>query len=203
MQPRSSSSRKDIWSLFLSYTLLGILLSVSGCARALNTVPDGYIGLINKHPFVASTMAQFDYAVVVEPNPYDPAGLDNPSSIGIHVTKYGERYWIFDSEYWDQELWKPITWYRFSLIEDGVTNAICTTGLLKQLEGDVWSVPCTSYTYHTFKQSFMVNDHRCKNLIGMLDYWVGGNAKDPPEGNVPATATVTRPYYIIIDPEKK
>ena len=194
MQSRSSSSRKDTWSLFLSYTLLGILLSVSACARIPNMVPDGYEYIV-KYPAIASTLAQLDYPIVAEAKltKNDQEGLDNPSSIGIHVTKNGERVWIFQGKYWSQELYKPITKVRFSLIGDGVTNAICT-GVLKELEGDVTSVPCTSYIYHDLQQPFMVNEHLCKFLIGMLDYWVGAHGE-----NDPATGTLTRPYVLIPD----
>jgi hypothetical protein len=162
-------------------------------------VPDGYIGYSIKHPSIAATLAELDYPIVVEHNSKNPGRLDTDSSVGIHLTPYGERYWIFEPEFWHL-FWQPITWYRFSLIEDGVPKAICTTGLKQLGEGDVWSVPCKSYTYHDFQLPFVVDKHVCKSLIGMLDYWVGGNDKDPPGEDVPADYTVTRPYYLI--PEK-
>jgi len=196
MQTRSSPSCKHIWSLLLSYTLLGLLLTVSACVRIPATIP----GDFPVSPAISSSIVRYDFArVVAVDQPEGYTDLDNASSIGIRVTRNGERFWILEPEFWNQKLWKPLTAYRFSLIENGVENAICTTGL-KQFEADVKDVPCTGYTYHAFTQKFIVNDHLAKPLIGMLDYWVGGDETNPSGEEQSPTGVVASIFYLISDP---
>jgi hypothetical protein len=183
MQSPSSTSCKHIWSLFLTFTFLGLLLIVSACARIPNTIPFGYEDIV-KDPAKASSAARVDYPIVYVVNPDD-------TSILIRVTKNGERFWIFEGEFWDQGFLKPvIIWHRFGLIAHGVENAICRTSWTT-LSADVETEGCDLVGGAT------LNDYLSKPLIGILDYLVGDDNK--PADDATATGGVTRLYYLIPD----
>jgi len=174
---------KHLWSLFLSCTFLGLLLIVSACARIPNTIPSGY-GDIFKDPARSSTAARVDYPLVRMVDP-------NDKSLKILVTKNGERFWVWERDYWDKKLWKPITWYQFSLIEHGSTDAICyTKEPIKPGTEDEMEIPC-EFTSGT------ANDYLSKPLFGTIDYGVGGDENKPPEEKDQSSGGVSRLYYLI------
>src|SRR3989442_9663767 len=117
MGSHSSSTRKHLRSLFLSCTFFGLLLIVSACARIPNTIAPGFEKIF-KDEARSAKAARVDYPQIQMVDPTD-------KSVKVLVTKMGERFWVWESEYWDQKLWNPVTWYQFSLIEHGRPNAIC------------------------------------------------------------------------------
>ena len=166
MRSRSSHTRKHFWRLLLSCTFLAPLLVVSACARIPSTIPYGY-GDIFKDPARSSTAARVDYPIVLTVDPKD-------RFVKILVTKNGERFWVWEHDYWDKKLWKPVTWYKIGLIAHGKTDAICyTKEPVKPGTEDVMEIPC-EFTSGT------ANDYLSKPLFGILDYWVGGNENKPP-----------------------
>ena len=162
---------------------MGLLLIVPACARIPNTIPSGY-GKIFEDPARSSTAARVDYPIVLTVDP-------NDKSIKFLVTKNGERFWVWEHDYWNKKLWKPITWYQISLIEHGKTDAICYTKKpIKPGTEDVMGIPCefTSGTAY---------DHLSKPLFGTLDYWVGGDENNPPGEEDQSSEGVVRLYYLI------
>ena len=182
MGRHSSFTRKHLWPLFLSCTFLSLLLIVSACARIPNTIPHGY-GSIFKDPARSSTAARVDYPIV---HMVDP----NDKSVKVLVTKNGERFWVWEHDYWDRKLWKPITWYQIGMIAHGVPDAICYTKPINPGTEDMKEIPC-EFTSGT------ANDYLSKPLFGTLNYWVGGDENIPPGENDQASGGVERLYYLI------
>jgi hypothetical protein len=187
MPMRSSSLPGEEYLCAVAWkaTVLALLVVASGCGRIPNTIPFGYEGTF-KDAARASTAARVDYPIVYS------VAQDAPS-IPIRVTKNGERFWVHEKEYWEQKLWKSITWYRFSLTAFGVENAICETGPITPGSDDVLEVRCN------FTNNTTANDYKAKPLNGTLDYWVGGDETTPPDvERVPPTGSVERLYYLIL-----
>ena len=188
MRSRSSCSHKHVWSLVLRSTLLGLLLAASACSRIPNTIPYGYGDVFHKLPARSSTAARVDYPIVYI---VDPAA----KSIPFLVSKNGERFWrLWDEEFNEQRLWKPVAWYRVAVVADKAPEAICSTDWVKpDASKDETEIPCTL-------AEGTLHDYLSKPLVGILDYWVGdvdGDENKKPAKDANATGEVDRLYFLI------
>ena len=163
----------------LGCMILVTIFTISGCATKANLIPAGYIGMFTDST-KSKKVARVDYPIV---NAVDPT-LDpiDASQIKILWTKNGEIIWT-------KPFWNTITWWRFALIDQGApvdTPALCYTQWAQAPSQEITEVPC----------NFKVTDYFAMPLIGILDYRLGGDEKNPP-GENEAPDGVARLYYIV------
>ena len=178
MHVRPSCFRKHVGAVLGCMILVPIFI-ISGCANKPNLIPYGYSGVF-KDPERSEVAARVDYPIVYAVDPaLEPI---DANQIMILWTNKGEIIW-------NKPFWNKITWWRFALIaerEPVGAPALCYTTWAQALSEDLTEVPC----------KFKVMNHVAVPLIGMLDYRLGGDEKNPP-GENEAPDGVARLYYIV------
>ena len=173
MRARPSSTGEIVWSL-LRWTLLVPILFAFGCANKPNLIPEGYGAVFQnpKYPARAMAAAEVDYSIPVSVE-------QDAKNVPIFWTKKGEVIWT-------EPFWNSVTWWRFGLIADGVTDALCSTDWTRVGTKDLTEIPC----------AIDVKNFPSISLVGMLDYCLGGDKEKSPGDNGRCDGTVARVYWI-------